>query len=141
MAEDLETAAAFAHSWNSLPLGSVYSRAQFEDWLAPLGRADVAGRTVLELGCGNASLLVHLRDWRPALLEGVDLGASVLSARRNLDQKCAGPWAVYQGDLTSYRGEPRDLVYCIGVLHHLKNPRIGFQSIIANTKPGGKFHC
>ncbi len=34
-----------------------------------------------------------------------------------------------------------DVVYCIGVLHHLKDPQKGFESVIRNTKAGGKFHC
>lgn len=141
MTDDLETANAFASSWNNLPAGSVYTRAQFEDWFAPLTRADVEGRAVLELGCGNGSLMFHLASWNPAHVEGVDLGASVLSARRNMAMQQNRNWVVNQGDLTTYRGTPRDLVYSIGVLHHLKNPRIGFEAVVANTKPGGRFHC
>jgi SAM-dependent methyltransferase len=141
MSEDLKTAAAFASSWNNLPAGSVYTRAQFEEWLAPLTRADIEGRSVLELGCGNGSLLVHMAGWQPAQLEGIDLGASVLSARLNLGSQDNPRWVVNQGDLITYRGEPRDVVYSIGVLHHLKNPRVGFESVVANTKAGGHFHC
>mgnify|MGYP001600150521 CR=1 FL=1 len=141
MPDDLKTADAFATSWNNLPPGSVYTRAQFEDWFAPLHEADARDRRVLELGCGNGSLLFHMAGWRPAQLEGVDLGASVLSARRNLSAQSNPNWVVTQGDLTTYRGEPRDLVYSIGVLHHLQNPRVGFDSVLANTKPGGRFHC
>jgi len=141
MAEDTKTAAAFASSWNNLPPGSVYTRAQFEDWLAPLAQSDVEGRSVLELGCGNGSLLFHMAGWFPARLEGIDLGESVLSARRNLGSQDNPHWVVNQGDLTTYRGEPRDVVYSIGVLHHLKKPRIGFESVVANTKAGGRFHC
>ncbi len=140
MPEDAKTAAAFASSWNNLPPGSVYTRAQFEDWLAPLTRADIEGRSVLELGCGNGSLLFHMAGWRPAHLEGIDLGDSVMSARRNLAAQDNPNWVVSQGDLTIYRGEPRDVVYSIGVLHHLKNPRVGFDSVVANTKAGGRFH-
>jgi SAM-dependent methyltransferase len=33
------------------------------------------------------------------------------------------------------------VVYCIGVLHHLKEPYRGFESVIRNTQPGGRFHC
>ncbi len=141
MADDLKTADAFATSWNNLPPGSVYTRIQFEDWFSPLTRANAEGLSVLELGCGNGSLLYHMAGWRPAHLEGIDLGASVLSARRNLTAQDNPNWVVNQGDLTTYRGEPRDLVYSIGVLHHLKNPRIGFESVVANTKLGGRFHC
>jgi SAM-dependent methyltransferase len=141
MAEDLKTADAFATSWNNLPPGSVYTRAQFEEWLLPLSRAEVEGRTVLELGCGNGSLLFHMAGWRPAHLEGVDLGDSVTSARRNLASQDNPNWVVNQGDLTTYRQHLRDIVYSIGVLHHLKHPRVGFDSVVANTIPGGRFHC
>lgn len=141
MPEDLKTADAFATSWNNLPPGSVYTREQFEEWFAPLTRADAESRSVLELGCGNGSLLFHMAGWRPAHLEGVDLGDSVLSARRNLAAQDNPHWIVTQGDLTTYRNNPRDLVYSIGVLHHLQNPRVGFESVMANTKSGGRFHC
>jgi SAM-dependent methyltransferase len=141
MTDDVKTAEAFANSWNNLPEGSVYTRAQFEDWFAPLTRTDIEGRAVLELGCGNGSLLFHVAGWGPAHLEGIDLGASVLSARRNLAMQPNPNWAINQGDLTSYRGAGRDVVYSIGVLHHLKNPLAGFESVVENTKPGGRFHC
>lgn len=141
MSNDAQTAAAFASSWNNLPAGSVYTRRQFEDWLQPLTAADVAGGRVLELGCGNASLLFHMASWEPEHVEGIDLGDSVLSARRNMTAQPNPRWNVTQGDLVTYRGEPRDLVYCIGVLHHLKQPHLGFESVLANTRPGGRFHC
>lgn len=141
MSEDTKTAAAFATSWNNLPLGSVYTREQFEDWMAPITAKDVAGKTVLELGCGNGSLLFHMAHWNPSFLEGIDLGDSILSARRNLSCQINPNWAVTRGDLTEYRGDPREIVYSIGVLHHLMNPRIGFNSVVENTKSGGRFHC
>lgn len=136
---DLETAQAFASSWNHLPSGSVYTSAQFADWMAPLQPTDLAGREVLELGCGNASLLVHACGWGPARTVGVDLGDSVQTARSNLARF---PFArVEQADLISYRSQGFDVAYCIGVLHHLKQPRAGFESVVANTRPGGRFHC
>lgn len=141
VSEDTKTAAAFASSWNNLPGGSVYTPEQFEDWLAPLSRGDITGKSVLEMGCGNGSLLVHMARWNPESLEGVDLGDSVLSARQNLSSCEFRRWVVTQADLSTYRGPPRDVVYCIGVLHHLSDPRSGFESVIANVKPGGRFHC
>lgn len=143
---DQQTADAFASSWNHLPTGSVYTRDQFEEWLAPLTRGDVAGRRVLELGCGNASLLVHMAGgWNCGFAEGVDLGASVIPARENLTRAGVDParWRVTSGDLISHRDASggADVVYCIGVLHHLKEPADGFASVLQNTRPGGHFHC
>lgn len=142
MSSDTKTAAAFASSWNNLPPGSVYTREQYEDWMAPLGHSDIAGKDVLELGCGNGSLLTHTADWNPARLVGVDLGDSVQSARQNLQRGGHGSsTTVLQADLVEFRSEGFDVVYCIGVLHHLKAPKQGFDSVVANTRPGGRFHC
>lgn len=138
---DAATAQAFASSWNNLPAGSVYTREQVQDWFAPLTAQDFSGKRVLELGCGNGSLLTHAIRFQPARLVGVDLGASLHSARRNMEDTGLGGWELEQADLCAYTSDGFDLVYCIGVLHHLREPDRGFASVVANTRPGGRFHC
>jgi SAM-dependent methyltransferase len=138
---DQSTADAFATSWNNLPAGSVYSRDQVEDWFAPLTRDDLAGKRVLEMGCGNGSVMVHVLGWSPAWLCGIDLGESVRSAELNLTATGQANWAVQQADLVSFTSDGFDVVYSIGVLHHLKEPELGIDAVLRNTKPGGRFHC
>lgn len=136
--QDFDTAQAFATSWNNLRSGSIYTREQALDWFAPIGRKDLEGKRILELGCGNASLILHIMDWAPAYVEGVDLGDSVISARKNVlgYDNCN----IIKADITNFRSDGYDVVYCIGVIHHLKNPQDGFVSVVKNTKRGGKFH-
>ena len=142
MTIDQSTADAFANSWNNLPSGTVYTSAQAAEWFAPLTPADVSGRRVLELGCGNGSLLMHMMAWQPAYLEGVDLGDSVRSATQNMSAISPEGWAVKKADMTAYTAEtPFDVVYSIGVIHHLKIPKAGFDAVIRNVKAGGRFHC
>lgn len=141
VAADQKTAAAFATSWNNLPAGSVYTYEQFADWLAPLTENELRGKTVLELGCGNGSLMVHAARWQPARLTGVDLGESVVTARANLGRLPFTAWEILQHDLTRFESGGFDVVYCIGVLHHLKDPRAGLDAVIRNVKSGGRFHC
>jgi SAM-dependent methyltransferase len=109
--------------------------------MAPLTQSAVEGKTVLELGCGNGSLLYHTGGWRPAYLEGVDLGESVESARDVMAAGAFGNWKVVKADLTDYDSPGFDIVYCIGVLHHLTNPEAGLDAVLRNVKDGGVFHC
>jgi len=139
---DQRTADAFATSWNNLPEGSVYSFEQFEEWFAPITAKDVEGRSVLELGCGGGNLLVHMVRWAPARITGVDLGASVGMAERNMERAASTVHRIVKHDLTTFTGtEGYDLAYCIGVLHHLKEPGVGFDAVLRNTRAGGRFHC
>lgn len=140
-AVDSKTAEAFAQSWNNLPTGSVYTFDQFLDWLSPLSENNVREKSVLELGCGNGSLLVHMQRWNPSRLVGVDLGDSVISARRNLAGVDTKKVEIIQQDLTKFISTGFDIVYCIGVLHHLAEPKAGFRSVLNNVKLGGHFHC
>ncbi len=140
--KDQETADAFATSWNNLPGGSVYTKEQFEDWFDPIIKSDIAGKTILELGCGNGSLLTHVTTWNPSFITGVDLGASVIACRKNMEHTRFKNYEIVQHDLTTYQKDSGfDVVYCIGVLHHLKDPFAGLSSVIKNTKSKGKFHC
>lgn len=143
--KDQKTADSFANSWNNLPLESVYTEDQVVDWFLPIKKENFKDREVLELGCGNASLLSHIASWNPKKVLGVDLGSSVDSAikiMQDLKNKNAiSDFEIIKSDLTTYIGEPKDVVYSIGVLHHLKNPKDGFDSILKNTKSGGRFHA
>lgn len=138
---DQETANAFATSWNNLPQGSVYTREQVEDWLYPLLPEDFSGKRVLEMGCGNGSQMLHVINWAPAEMVGIDLGPSVISAQINMGRTGRSNWRVVQEDLTTFTSEGYDIVFSVGVLHHLKNPRDGFSAVLRNTRPGGRFHC
>jgi SAM-dependent methyltransferase len=137
---DAETAAAFASSWNHVGEGSVYKREDFVDWLRPIDPASIEGETVLEMGFGNGSQLFHMAAQRPKRLCGVELGDTLEQTRRNL----AGLMhfvELHRGDLTTVDLGTFDLVYCIGVLHHLQDPERGFEAVLRHTRPGGRFHC
>ncbi len=139
--QDQATANAFANSWNNLPRKPIYSPEQHAEWMAPLTAKELEGKTVLELGCGNGSLLFYSGTWNPRSLVGVDLGASVRSAEAIMAQGKFKAWKIVQADLTEFSAEPSDIVYCIGVLHHLKQPERGLDAVLRNVKPGGAFHC
>ena len=137
---DTRTAEAFASSWNTVREGSVYSREQFLDWIAPIAPESVAGLSVLELGYGNGSLLAHMGALAPRRLAGIELGDTLETTRRNLAHLDSGLLDLHRGDLVAADLGTFDLVYCIGVLHHLQDPEAGIRSLLRHTRPGGRFH-
>jgi len=138
---DARTARAFATSWNNAATGSVYTRAQFEDWFSPIRPEELSGKSVLELGFGNGSLLFHVGACGPARLAGVELGDTLARTQLNLAHLPAGMLDLHRGDLTKVDLGGFDYVYCIGVLHHLASPDDGFVAVLRHTRPGGRFHC
>jgi SAM-dependent methyltransferase len=138
---DAQTAAAFATSWNTVGDGPVYTREQFVDWFAPIDPASIEGQTVLEMGFGNGSLLYHVAACSPSRLSGIELGDTHEQTRKNLGHVPEEVLDLHRGDLTKAELGPFDLVYCIGVLHHLDDPRAGFDAVLRHTRPGGRFHC
>jgi len=82
-----------------------------------------------------------MADWSPESIEGVDLGESVISATSTMRLGEYRNWKITQADLTTFKSDGFDFVYCIGVLHHLKYPKAGLDAVINNVKGGGRFHC
>jgi SAM-dependent methyltransferase len=135
---DAITAKAFSESWNRI--GSVYSRDQFLERFHPIKPEDFRGKTVIEPGFGNGSLLAHVAQCHPARLVGVELGDTLEQTRRNLEGSPVEP-ELRRGDLTTANLGRFDIAYCIGVLHHLDSPDAGFESVLRHTAEGGRFHC
>jgi SAM-dependent methyltransferase len=139
---DLATAEAFAKSWNRAGQGSVYSREQFTRWLEPIDVTELRGKEVLELGFGNGSLLYHMGHVAaPKRLVGVELGDTLEQTRRNLADLPPGMLELHRGDMTAIDLGKFDLVYCIGVIHHLQFPDKGVDAVLRHVKPGARFHC
>ncbi|HSP14809.1 MAG TPA: class I SAM-dependent methyltransferase [Thermoanaerobaculia bacterium] len=135
---DAGTAHGFAQSWNRI--GFVYTRDQFLEFVAPLTADDFMGHAVLELGFGNGSLLFHVAHCLPSKLVAIDLGDTIERTRRNLADVPVQP-ELHRGDLTTADLGLFDVVYCVGVIHHLQKPEEGFAAVLRHTRSGGRFHC
>ena len=143
--EDSQTAAAFATSWQNCYSASPYTRQQYLDWIHPLTPEDLRGRSICELGCGHGGLLLYTASYADeGKVTGVDLGDSVQAAVANFEQAGLRNTTFVKSDIQQYSRDHQgafDVVYCIGVLHHMKSPQDGFRSVVRATAPGGRFHC
>ena len=133
--KDLEERFSFA--WSEyreiLPL----HRKQFLGWISPLPLDFFRGKSFLDAGCGIG------RNSRWPLEAGASSGCAfdcnettVAVARRNL-----APFSNCRVELRSiYDLRDRaayDAVFSIGVVHHLKHPRLAVERLVDALKPGG----
>ncbi|MGH7787569.1 MAG: class I SAM-dependent methyltransferase [Candidatus Binatia bacterium] len=142
---DAATAAAFDASWENCYTAAPYTREQYLEWIAPLTPADLAGRSVCELGCGHGGLLRYTAEYAAgAPVTGVDLGASVEAARAHLQAAGLRNASLVREDLIAFSHANAgrfDVAYSIGVLHHMQDPEAGFRAALRLVRPGGRVHC
>lgn len=131
------TADRFGYEWTRFDEIRPEYEEQFRGWIAPVTPGDFAGRLVLDAGCGKGRHLRLAAAFGAREVIGLDLGAAVEVAARNtadLDNV-----HVVQADLTHppLRAGTLDMVYSIGVLHHLDEPASGVRALAALLAPGG----
>ncbi len=98
--------------------------------------SDLAGKLVLECGCGMGRFLEPLAQ-AGANVIGIDFSTAVDAAFANLHQY--PNVTIVQADLFNlpFQQGIFDFVYSIGVLHHTPNTQRALQAIARHTKPDG----
>jgi SAM-dependent methyltransferase len=131
------TSRAFEIQWRMLHALSDVHRDEFRSYLTPLAPEDLRGLRVLDAGCGMGKFSLATAEADAAAVVGVDLSGAVEVAHAHLR---ARPNAhVVQASIYAlpFRPGTFDLVFSIGVLHHLPDPRRGFESIVPLANEGG----
>jgi SAM-dependent methyltransferase/uncharacterized protein YbaR (Trm112 family) len=130
----------FGEAWQLYAKDRVnpYTQEQFLDWIAPLTPPDFKNRRVLDLGCGLAGFSEFAASYGPRHIVGLDISSALDSAIPLLQTH--ENLSLIQGDLLNppFKEGSFDLIYSIGVLHHLEQPEAGFQSAASLLKPGGR---
>jgi SAM-dependent methyltransferase len=133
-----EVADGFGWQWNRFDeIDKPEYEVQLLDWLRPLGPPDFAGKKVIEGGCGKGRHTAIVAGWGAADVFAVDLGPAVEAAYRNTSHR--PNVHVIQGDVTRLPlKRVADVAFSVGVLHHLPEPRAGFDSLADHVVPGGR---
>ena len=128
----------FGYEWHNYPeLRSEYEE-QFRDWTAHLQPEDWCGLTFLDVGCGMGRNSYWPMVYGAAGGLAIDVDErSLAAARRTL-----APFANMRVEKRSAYAigceNKFDIVFSIGVIHHLQYPQRALASMVEATKPGGR---
>ena len=134
--EKRATASSFGWSWQQFSHDDERYEQQFLDWIAPVRPEFVAGKIVLEGGCGKGRHTQRVARWGAKDIVAVDLSAAVevaFAATQGVENAHVIQADIYHLPLQRVF----DYAFSVGVLHHLPNPREGFKSLVSRVKPGG----
>lgn len=133
------TREAFGWQWqefNQLHTDWATYEDQFLDWVAPLQPEFFRDKVVLDAGCGMGRFTAGAARLGAHQVIGIDLSASVEAAHRftsHLPNTGVVQANLYQLPFKS----PFDLVFSIGVIHHLPDPPAGLNAIGKHVQPDG----
>lgn len=127
----------FGYEWKKYSHMTPAYEGQFRNW-TNLSPTDFVGKDVLDAGCGMGRNSYWPLTWGARSLIAFDNDeASLQSARTTL----AGfkNVSIQQCDISQTPWENEfDIVLCIGVLHHLRQPRLALENFVRALRPKGK---
>lgn len=129
----------FGYEWSKYHEIDPNYEIQFSRWVKPLRPEDFKGKTVLDAGCGMGRNSYWALNWGARKVLAFDYDErSVQAAERNLQEYGDRVHVVYKSIYELPWKNEFDLVFCIGVIHHLENPKLAIENLVKALKPGGR---
>jgi SAM-dependent methyltransferase len=138
LSEGVAVGPATGHAWTEFAEAVPEFEQNFWDLLHPLKPEDFMGRLVLDAGCGFGRHAFFATRYGAEVIALDSSPEAVASAARNLDGNMRAH--VVQGDIARppFRKNLFDIVYSLGVLHHVPDPRGAFRALHQHVKPNGR---
>ncbi len=127
----------FGYEWHKYHQMDSDYEIQFLKWISPFGPEIFKDKKVLDAGCGMGRNSYQVLKYGAKKLVCFDFDKrSVKAAQKNL--RIFNNYRVEFKSIydISWQNE-FDIIFCIGVIHHLENPHYAVKNLIRALKPGG----
>jgi SAM-dependent methyltransferase/uncharacterized protein YbaR (Trm112 family) len=132
----VRTMRSFGYEWRYFSDFRPEGEPNFRWYFSAYPSECLRGKTLLDVGCGKGRHIFFAAKHASKVI-GVDLSPAVDAAFDNVGH--LENVHIVQGDLFHLPLRPKtfDMVYSLGVLHHLPEPEAGFREMLRYGKPGG----
>lgn len=127
----------FGYSWDRFSDITQDQLDQFDGWTSLVPKSSWHGKNVLDVGCGAGRNSFAILSNCALSCTSIDLDQRSLSrAKQNLagfTNSRVMKLSIYESNFVNVF----DIAVCIGVLHHLSNPKLALQKMCDSVKSGG----
>jgi len=133
----LDTSERFGWEWQRYRRFFPHYERQFKGWIAPLEPGIFAGKDVLDAGCGMGRNSFWAARHGARSVLAVDHALPALASAREVLSGVPGTRVERCNLYELPHEEAFDLVFSIGVIHHLEHPRRALERLVHALRPGG----
>ena len=130
----------FGHNWKKFSNLTELYEEQFIEWIKPLSKDSFNGKKVLDAGCGIGRNSFYALNYGAKQVYAFDVEQSTVEIAKNnlsnFENSKVFTDSIY--DLTNLNNESFDIVFCIGVIHHLSSPTEAVENLYQKVKKNGK---
>jgi SAM-dependent methyltransferase len=134
----VRTLRSFGYEWTTFDAVNPEDEVFWKTYFADVDLDALTDAVAIDVGCGKARY-TRITARHVRAMVALDGSAAVEAAVRNLGDEPNA--TVVRSDLrhAPFTDHSFDLVTCLGVLHHLTDPRAGFDDVARLVAPGGTF--
>lgn len=135
---DKKTAAAFGYQWKRFNYTFKKNEQEFLSYIFPFLTKDIfKDKIVLDAGCGGGKFCSLIAGYGAKMAVGIDASDSCYVAYHSAQH--LPHTYIIKSDIHNlpFKENAFDIIFSIGVLHHLSNPRKGFIHLTRKLKKGG----
>ncbi len=128
----------FGYEWNKYSWVTKDYERQFRNWTHPLTPADWNGKRVLDAGCGMGRNSYWPLRYGAMSVTAFDYDERSVASAKNTLSKFKNTEVLYKSIYDIDWENQYDIVFSIGVIHHLMYPRRALARMINTLKPEGR---
>lgn len=132
------SATRFGYEWQLYREMRPEYEEQFRGWTSHLAPADWQGKQFLDVGCGMGRNSYWPMRYGAAGGLAIDIDARSLAAARETLARFPSVAVDERSAYTIGERDRFDIVFSIGVIHHLAEPQTALKAMVDAAKPGGQ---